>query len=175
MIIGLSGYAQSGKDTAAAQLAPKFTRLAFADKLKELAYEINPEFDGGCYTLQYVVDAYGWEEAKKDRNVREYLQTVGVVHRKVLGPDVWVDAAFQGVDTLCDDYVFTDVRFPNEFDAIRACEGFVFRIMRPDVGPVNGHESERALDGYRFDATFHNDGTPEQLGDDIKAWLSDNA
>ena len=39
MIIGLTGYKGSGKDTAASHLVEKygFTRVAFADKLKKSA------------------------------------------------------------------------------------------------------------------------------------------
>ena len=40
MIIGLSGYARSGKDTVAETLVNEygFKRVAFADKIKDLLY-----------------------------------------------------------------------------------------------------------------------------------------
>jgi hypothetical protein len=39
-LVGLVGYARSGKDTFAAALG--YRRLAFADPLKELALAVNP-------------------------------------------------------------------------------------------------------------------------------------
>ncbi len=47
MIIGLTGYAQSGKDTVANILVERygFTRVAFADKIREFLYETNPMYD----------------------------------------------------------------------------------------------------------------------------------
>ena len=43
-IIGLSGYARSGKDEAAKVLVEEFgfTRVAFADKLRDFLYPLNP-------------------------------------------------------------------------------------------------------------------------------------
>ena len=49
MIIGLSGYAQSGKDTVAKVLIEEygFTRIAFADKIREFLYDLNPQVKVG--------------------------------------------------------------------------------------------------------------------------------
>ena len=44
MIIGLTGYARSGKDTVAQILVDKFgfTRVAFADPIRDFCYQVNP-------------------------------------------------------------------------------------------------------------------------------------
>ena len=44
MIIGLSGYAQSGKDTIAEMLTMNygFRRLAFADNIRKAIFKLNP-------------------------------------------------------------------------------------------------------------------------------------
>ena len=44
MILGLAGYATSGKDTVGRYLVEEhgFTRLAFADTLKRFALAVNP-------------------------------------------------------------------------------------------------------------------------------------
>jgi dephospho-CoA kinase len=57
MIIGLIGYAQSGKDTVANMLVDKFDfeRRAFADRIREILYEMNPMVGGE--PLQMKVDA----------------------------------------------------------------------------------------------------------------------
>mgnify|MGYP006283771541 FL=1 len=43
MIIGLTGYAQSGKDTVASLLVEHYgyERVAFADKIRSFLYEMN--------------------------------------------------------------------------------------------------------------------------------------
>jgi hypothetical protein len=71
MIIGLSGYAQSGKDTVAKILVDHygFRRVAFADKIKEMVLETNPivfidEHQRTWRAAEYV-SWKGWEKAKQ--------------------------------------------------------------------------------------------------------------
>lgn len=171
ILIGLSGYAQSGKDTAAAELVRRagFERRAFADALKAVAYETDPEFcedyNGGIWRLQNHVGKLGWDEVKQRPCVRKYLQDLGVAARKHLGEDVWVKAVERTM-SLYGRYVITDVRFPNEYAWIRSKGGVIIRITRPGVGPVNEHVSEQLADA---DAYVTNDGTPGELGDEVLA------
>jgi hypothetical protein len=103
-LIGLAGYAGSGKDTAADVLeALGWERRAFAGALKDLATRI------------------GWDGAK-DEPGRRLLQELGVGCREVLGADVWVNALMA---TLEGPSVIVDVRFPNEVDTIRDHGGIV--------------------------------------------------
>jgi hypothetical protein len=163
MIIGLSGYAQSGKDTVADILTAKYgyKRVAFADPIRKLLYELNPHLSKH-HSLQEFVDEYGWDIAKKTSEVRSLLQNLGVAARKVIGESVWVDAAFHQMNGSCN-YVITDVRFENEADKVREFGGEVWRVKRPGVEAVNGHISEHALDGYKVDRILSNGGTLEEL------------
>ena len=65
MIIGLTGYARSGKDTVASILVEDygFTRVAFADPIRDLLLKINPILENG-YRLGEHVKEFGWELAK---------------------------------------------------------------------------------------------------------------
>ncbi|MFI6205939.1 hypothetical protein ACIBAI_05995 [Streptomyces sp. NPDC051041] len=175
-LIGLAGAARSGKDTAAqALLDVGWTRRAFADKVRHMLYAMNPVLDEPSYTegftsLRYEVDTYGWEAVKEMYpEVRRYLQRLGTDGgREVLGEDVWVDALFRDFETW-GPTVITDVRFPNEADAIRARDGLVVLIERPGMKPIReaGHVSENALAGYLFDDVIPNDGTVDQLRDRV--------
>ncbi len=166
MIIGLAGYAQSGKDTVAEILINRFgyKRVAFADKLKEFAYDTNPIVGyvaGEPITLKHVVDRAGWESAKTNTNIRRYLQDIGLAARNHFSQTFWVDQAMRQVTDL--KVVITDVRFINEADTIRLNGGQIWRIQRPGVGAVNGHVSESQMDNYPVDQTFVNDGSIEDL------------
>lgn len=111
MIVALFGAPGAGKDTVAEMLVNGFgyRRVAFADKVRELAYRTRPE-------IRHLVDTYGWEGAKREfLEVRCVLETVGDGAREVLGEDVWVDAAFKSLDTDNHDYVVTDLRKENEY------------------------------------------------------------
>ena len=157
MIIGLSGYAQVGKDTVANYLVDNygFVKVSFADPLREAVYRLNPKIDiadmRGVY-LASAVDNLGWENVKvESEDARRLLQRMGTeVGREMFGKDFWVN---QGVLRAKehDNVVFADTRFENEAQGIRETGGQVWRITKPGQGPVNGHPSETALDDYRFD------------------------
>jgi hypothetical protein len=165
MIIGLSGYARSGKDTVAETLAGHgFKRVAFADPMREALLTLNPsiDLDGYRVSLQQAVAAVGWEGLKDlSEELRPLLQRFGTeVCRHMFGQDIWVRTAMARID---GPTVFTDVRFENEADAVRNAGGQVWRIERPGTEPANTHVSERALDGYDFDLVIVNDGTLAEL------------
>jgi dephospho-CoA kinase len=166
MIIGLTGYAQSGKDTVANILVEKYgyERLAFADPIRDILYDLNPMVDsiaGRPVLLQELVDKLGWDKAKLDPRVRQYLQNLGVGARNHLGEDVWVINALRKMSQ--ENIVITDVRFENEAEVIHMLEGQVWRIKRPGVEAVNEHISESQMDGYKVDQIFVNSGTIEDL------------
>ena len=171
MIIGLTGYAQSGKDTVAKILVEEYgyTRIAFADKIREFLYETNPMYDsiaGEPVFVKAKVDRDGWEVAKQSPHIRRLLQNSGVAARKLFGEDFWVDEAMKSMlnDPRPDmNYVITDVRFLNEADMLRANNGQIWRIKRSGVAAVNAHVSESQMDGYQVDQIFTNNGTIQDL------------
>lgn len=172
-IIALSGYARSGKDEAARVLVEEFgfVQVAFADKLRDFLYAMNPpvapskEHDG-MVLVQEVIDVYGWggyKETEYGTEIRRQLQRLGTeAGRQTLWDSIWIDAALTGFDEDAR-LVVSDARFFNEFDAVRARGGRVWRIERPGVGPANDHASEmEAIDYPDFELTLNNDGDLDQ-------------
>ncbi len=174
MIIGISGYARSGKDTVAEYLVNNrgFTRIAFADPIKQILYDMNPTIDGE--QLATLVDSYGWEIAKSKVKVREYLQSLGYSARMRINPKIWIMATFSQMLST-KDYVIADVRFRNEAEAIKEFKGQVWRVERPGVEAINSHISEWEMDNYQYDWAINNDGTIEQLEYAVKVQCDDQA
>lgn len=153
MLIGLTGYAQHGKDTVASQLVADyaFTKMAFADKLRQLAAEVNPVIDveEGVGVVRYadVIEWYGYEQAKTMvPEVRRLLQELGTKIRDLVSPDVWVNALYVDMVTMLSrgvNIVVSDVRFPNEAAAIKAAGGEVWRVQRVD--PDSGESFDNGL------------------------------
>ena len=77
-------------------------------------------------------------------------------------------------------WIITDVRFPNEAQAIKDRGGIVIRVKRPldRLGnsklpklkhtSVTQHPSETALDDYDFDYVIENEGSIEELVEKVK-------
>lgn len=169
LIIGLTGFARSGKDTAARGLIEQrgFTRLAFADLLKKVAYDIDPYVEttpGRFERLSEVVDRLGVEKAKSFPDVRRLYQRLGTEGgRDNLGTNVWVDPVMRSALRVNGGVVITDVRFPNEVAAVKAAGGLVVRVVRPDVSAVNDHASDAGVAALSVDLEVTNDGTVAQL------------
>lgn len=165
MLIGLTGYAGVGKDTVANYIAENygFTRIGFADKLKELARMIDPDLDA----LLNVVD---WEIAKKVPKYRRFLQDLGNSARLVLGDQVWIN---QVINSNIENVVISDVRYANEFDAISQNGGILIRIIRQGVGPLNAHITETGHDQLPVDYTIDNGLFLGELYDVVEAVMSE--
>ena len=174
MIIGLTGYAQSGKDTVAKVLVEQhgFIRVAFADRIRDLLFETNPMYDsivGEPLFVKAKVERDGWETAKKNPQIRRLLQNLGIAARNVFGEQFWVEQAMRQLDSN-NNYVITDVRFLNEAEALRqmgewvdGAKVHIWRIKRLGIEAVNDHVSEHELDDYKVDQIFTNNGSIEDL------------
>jgi len=180
MIVGISGYAQTGKDTVSNILVQEhgFTKIAWADKVRECALAVDPyievdeewlplDSEDTYYPAVHVrlsklVSQDGWEQTKlKYPDCRRLLQRIGTeMGRNIIDPDLWVNL---GMINAAPNTVFSDCRFLNEAKAIKNSGGIMLRIRRPGYKPVNNHISEVGLDGFSFDDFIDNDGTIEDL------------
>ena len=112
---------------------------------------------------------------------RQFLQELGTeAMRDGLHTNVWVNALFSdyvpvvkewdelGNDTLVEypNWILTDMRFPNEIEAVKERKGITIRVSRtgihtPKVEDL--HPSETSLDDVEFNYHIDNSGTIEDL------------
>jgi len=140
-IIGISGYARSGKDTFYSRSALHLksrkldsVRYAFADALKE-------ELDG--LLKEYVGISAFSEKDKEKEIIRPLLVTYGTELRRKLNPNCWIEKIQDRVlsDAKQGKYVFiTDVRFENEAQWIKNQGGKMVYIEREKTKPANSEE-----------------------------------
>ncbi|UJQ86814.1 deoxynucleoside monophosphate kinase [Arthrobacter phage Reedo] len=175
-LIGLIGKKRTGKDTFAGTLTERhaYARIALADPLREAAYALNPIV--GTFPLTVddtlrveewryadVIDAIGYEKAKDYvPEIRRILQRLGTESIRAIDDKFWIKAAFAKIDALREagtPVVVTDVRYPNEADAIKEAGGYLIRISRNLPSDGDGHASEKALDDYKTDLVIHNNGS----------------
>lgn len=165
MLIGITGYKRSGKNTVADVLAIDFdfTVISFADKLYRMLNTQNPKITERK-RVQELVAEFGWDLAKETfPEIRRLLQTLGTeCVRDILGAETWVDAWEKSLPPEPRRVVAADVRFPNEAVRIRELGGVIWRVTRPGTAP-DGHRSETDQRKIKPDAVLNNNGTIEQL------------
>lgn len=176
--IALMGRAGSGKDEVGRRLVRSwaYTRVAFADPLREMALRVDPVvkyepagFGPVPVRLSDVVNRWGWEEAKRrSPEIRRTLQRMGQAVRKH-DPGFWVSLAMDKVvvaDVWNLPVVVTDLRHVNEAEALKNRGFTLVRVIRPQapaLGANAAHVSETALDDYPADLTVSNTGTLADL------------
>lgn len=141
MIIGITGFIASGKDTAADYLTTfhGFKRMSFAGSLKDAVSSVfgwdRELLEGTTKTSREwreQVDTW-WAERLNIHNLtpRWVLQQWGTeVCRNGFHNDIWVASVENKLRQAKDDIVITDCRFPNELNAIKNAGGLTVRIER---------------------------------------------
>lgn len=118
MRIGLTGGMCSGKSYVAGALVNNhgFQKFAFADKLKEIAFDL--------------FDVRG-----KSPREREILQALGRKMREI-DSEVWIKYLIKNIDTKYpsrrSDIVVDDVRYVNEIKALQREDFKIIRINTPN-------------------------------------------
>lgn len=195
MIIGLIGFAGSGKGTVADILVAKkgYTKLAFADAVKDATAAI---FGWPRFLLEGdTEESREWREQKdewwsektgKYITPRNMLQLMGTeIGRDMLHPDIWIHALERRME-LYPNVVIADVRFPNEMRFIQEKGGFIVHVKRGDdpewyntalqanlegntdlMYDYSVHYSEWAWIGHPVDYQLDNVGAISMLDGDI--------
>lgn len=130
---------------------------------------------------------------------RLLLQQMGTeCGRDIIHPNLWVNALFSQYKAKCiptgdsiaeedvslqkeyPNWIITDVRFPNELQAVKDRYGITIRVEREqncteeNIEQFNfslNHPSETALDNASFEYTIENNGTIEELIEKVKEIL----
>ena len=171
----------------------------FAGKLKQIASLLTgipvEDFEDQEFKKSYLGDEWGTVESNPLNavpvfeniefnhlmSVRELLQKLGTeAIRDGLHPNAWVNAL------MCEykrpkmseynpsNWIITDVRFPNELEAVKDVKGLTLKVVRPvekSKTPARLHPSETSLDKAEFDYTIINDGSIEDLIEKVRQIL----
>lgn len=146
-VIGLCGFARSGKDTMYAILKNMLSsigiasqRIAFADALKE---------DCRAFLLNKTgIDSFT-EDPLEKKVIRPFLVAYGCMMRGI-DPFYWVNKTKDLAGTLIDLNIvpiYTDVRFLNELQWLgEEMSAYTLYIEREGTGPINDEEERNDPD-----------------------------
>ena len=145
-VLGLCGYARSGKDSAADALEKLgYFRTSFASELK----------DQVCRTFGITR-----ETLEKDKAIWRPLLVEWGRSRRRLDPNYWIIRT--STNMPIGNVIVTDVRYLNEARWIwHTMRGYLIRIVRPGVEAANDEERESiaAVDKETEHRTFFIENT----------------
>jgi hypothetical protein len=203
-IIGVVGFAGSGKDTIGTYLKNNlgFEQISFASSLKDATSSI---FGWPRYLLEGdTQESRDFRERKddwwsnklgKDVTPRWALQYMGTeVIRQGLDDKIWIYSVEQKLLNNSKPVVITDVRFPNEIKLIQSLGGKVIRVARGndpywyETALQANLGNEEALNKMieigihssewawisNFDTVIENNSDIETLLESVKLWCQNN-
>lgn len=140
MIIGISGFIGSGKDTIADYLVNvrHFRRMSFAATLKDSVSSVfgwdRELLEGRTqHSRDWREQRDEWWSQRLGREItpRLMLQIWGTeVCRQGFHNDIWIASLENKLRQTTDDVVISDCRFPNEIRAIKKAGGVTLRVTR---------------------------------------------
>lgn len=173
-----SPAAQSGKSTIAGILNERgYRTIKFAGVLKDMIRTML--FGAGIpyNTVERMIEGDLKEKPIRfpdfEVTPRKLMQTLGTEWGRGINPDLWADLTISKASKAAGKVIIDDMRFPNEFEAVKAAGGITIMVTRPGVvRPANCHPSEGQLDNHPFDYHVVNDGTVDKLTTQVINLLS---
>lgn len=183
-IIGICGRKRHGKDTVGRILRDYgYLTTAFADPVKRVAMDVYGLTWDQCYGDGPEKEAV---DPRWGLSPRAIMQQLGTEVGRAIHPDTWIRHTLDNIRSAAagtgfvfrDDFgrsfvrihttetlwAVTDVRFPNEADAVTVAGGTILKVVRPALGtPTDEHPSETSVDLVHADVTIINDGTIDDL------------
>ena len=147
----------------------------FADNLKEICKILFGLTDEHFYgSLKDVIIEGHFLEDINGKTPRQIMQGFGtdVIRGNDMdrvfgfGEELWIKLLMNKIDANSNsNFVIADVRFQNEVNAIKKRNGYIIKIVRPNLedGGLE-HSSEMGIDDVdNYDFEIINDGTIEEL------------
>jgi hypothetical protein len=148
-IIAMLGHPTAGKDAVGEILRDDhgFARLAFADHLREIAYD------------------RGWSGVK-DEEGRAFLERVSDAVKRERGEKyflLYVLHQMESPEYRDRAITITDARFHIEINSLTCRGAKLWRVSRPGAKQTSMHRSQLEWQAHRADALIPNDGTLDAL------------
>lgn len=172
MIIAITGYKRSGKNTVSDYLKSKygFEDYAFAKPIKETASLIFG------WSLDHIENYKETVDERYGISPRQFLQWFGTEAmqynlpeyysdmKEKIGRGIWVKI-FEEL-LRCNpntNYAISDFRFPHEEKSLKALGAYTIKVINPRINNTDMHESEKHIDEFKCDYFIYNIDTFETL------------
>jgi hypothetical protein len=186
LVIGISGYARSGKDTLAGILKSSFAENKIKAKIFSFAFALKDDIDNFCLS-KIGISAFTEDTDLKSR-IRPMLISYGQVQRGASSGTYWLKKLKPEIDQFFENggdvAIVSDLRFKEfEFDETDFIKSYknnaivtISRIMENGMLNVAAHESElenlpRISKIADFELTWNTNSNKNELNSQSKNCL----
>ena len=150
-IIGIAGYARTGKDTFGSILIKELNKIGLSSKKLSLAFELKSDLDN---FLQQKFGISAFTEDPNEKNfIRPLLICYGTDLMRKKDPVYWIKKIQKTVDLNINSGIISvvcDIRFMNEALWLNKSGGILVHLTRSGTNPAdeNEHQNEKSLKEY---------------------------
>jgi hypothetical protein len=169
LLTGIDVEKFEDQDFKMTNLGPEWAR-PFYDKKSNVHYE--------TITVRKFLQLLGTECMRMGLHVNTWVNALFADYKPQPNKEVAEFLAAEGLPQSMNageqnhpNWIITDMRFPNEMEAVELREGVTIKVVRPGTA-VGTHPSETALDDAYFDHVISNDGTIEDLVEKVRQVLT---
>ncbi len=163
MIILISGYKRSGKDTIADYLVQKygFTRYGFADPIKETVKYLFDWNDDWINNNKETIDerwGISYRQAAQWLGTEAFQYSICEKYplfKETIGRSFWVKKFENLYNNKENNYVLSDYRFPHEYELLKHLNPICIKVER-DGCEFDGHESESYIETLHYNHIIEN-------------------
>ena len=142
-IIGIAGYARTGKDTFGSILIKELNAIGLSARKLSLAFELKSDLDN---FLQQKFGISAFTEDPKEKNfIRPLLICYGTELMRKKDPQYWIRKIQKTVDLNINSGIISvvcDIRFLNEATWLRKSGGILAHLKRSGVDPADKNENQ---------------------------------
>ena len=142
-IIGIAGYARTGKDTFGSILIKELNEIGLSAKKLSLAFELKSDLDN-FLQQKFGISAFT-EDTKEKSFIRPLLICYGTDLMRKKDSEYWIKKLQKTVDLNTNSGIISvvcDIRFLNEAVWLRKSGGVLAHLKRPGIYAADKNENE---------------------------------
>ena len=142
-IIGIAGYARTGKDTFGSILIKELNEIGLSAKKLSLAFELKSDLDN-FLNQKFGISAFT-EDTNEKNFIRPLLICYGTDLMRKKDPEYWIKKLQKTVDLNINSGIISvvcDIRFLNEATWLRKNGGILAHLKRLGIEPADKNENE---------------------------------
>jgi len=142
-IIGVAGYARTGKDTFGSILIKELSEIGLSAKKLSLAFELKSDLD------DFLKQKFGISAFTEDTNEKSFIRPLLICYGTDLmrkkDPEYWIKKLQKTVDLNANSGIISvvcDIRFLNEAVWLKKSGGILAHLKRPGIHPADKNEND---------------------------------